>query len=64
MSDEQMRNGETAPRRSSGIVEHYCEHPGCSSWGGWGYSRLKDAPRWFCYAHRDEGERYIGRHDG
>ena len=60
MSDEILLKRATPP----GIVEHYCEHPGCKAWGAWGYSRMKGASRYFCYEHRDEGERYIGRHDG
>lgn len=45
----------------SGIHEHYCEHPGCEKWGGLGYSRMKEAPRWFCHEHKSEGERHIGK---
>ena len=41
--------------RPAGIYEHYCEHPGCSAWGGWGYSRGK-ATIWFCGEHREDGE--------
>ena len=34
------------------IVEHWCEHAGCSKWGGAGYAKTKlDAPRWWCWEH-------------
>ena len=42
--------------RPAGTYEHYCEQPGCSQWGGWGYSRGKTTI-WFCGEHRDDGER-------
>ncbi|MFC6489663.1 hypothetical protein [Nitratireductor sp. GCM10026969] len=46
----------------AGIVEHYCEHPDCTAWGSFGFSRGKDQPsKWFCGEHRSAGERYIGR---
>ena len=45
-------------RNPNGIYEHYCEHPGCEKWGGWGYAVGRSAPHWFCYEHRAEGERY------
>lgn len=60
MSDEFILKKAFPP----GIVEHLCEHPGCKEWGAWGYSRMKEEPRWFCTEHRDEGERFLGRHDG
>lgn len=32
---------------------HYCEHPGCKEWGGFGFSRPPKAPaRWYCWEHR------------
>ncbi|MFC6488048.1 hypothetical protein [Nitratireductor sp. GCM10026969] len=57
-------NGPEAPSSvtPAGIVEHYCEHPDCTAWGGFGYSRGKDqASKWFCRDHRSAGERYIGK---
>lgn len=33
-------------------VEHWCEHPGCNEWGGFGHYRLKGEPtRWWCWEH-------------
>lgn len=36
-----------------GIHEnHWCEHPGCAKWGGWGFSRSKaEKPNWHCWEH-------------
>ncbi len=32
--------------------EHWCEHPGCVKWGGFGYAPSKVAPmRWYCWPH-------------
>jgi hypothetical protein len=39
----------------AGIFEHFCEHPGCQKWGGWGYPRGRGTT-WFCYEHREDGE--------
>lgn len=34
------------------IEEHYCEHPGCNTWGGFGLARTKGEPvRWWCWEH-------------
>ncbi|WP_421445424.1 hypothetical protein [Agrobacterium tumefaciens] len=40
-------------KNSDGIHEnHYCEHPGCKKWGGFGYSRSKaEKSTWHCWAH-------------
>ncbi|RLP26322.1 hypothetical protein [Mesorhizobium sp. YM1C-6-2] len=60
MSDE-LRPGETPASAPSGIFVHYCEREGSSAWGGWRYSRTKQETRWFCFGHRDHGERLLGR---
>jgi len=61
MSDEPSRTPEPAPR-PVGIYEHYCEHPGCSAWGSYGFTRGKSHPmNWFCYQHRDDGDALLGR---
>lgn len=46
MSDQTSKTGD-------GIhVNHYCEHPGCVKWGGFGFASTKAAtPRWWCWAH-------------
>lgn len=59
MGDE-LRQG-TEHRVAPGIVEHLCEHAGCQQWGSWGYSRVKNETRWFCFQHRDEGEALLIR---
>lgn len=61
MSDEPIRLETEAAPTPSGIWEHYCEHPGCDSWGGFGFSVAGRAPRWYCAGHMDEGERLLGR---
>ncbi|MBO3760357.1 hypothetical protein [Ciceribacter sp. L1K22] len=38
-------------------VEHYCEHPGCKRWGGFGFDLGRSRTAWFCGEHRDDGER-------
>jgi hypothetical protein len=43
----------------AGVFEHWCEHPGCISWGGWGFARGRGNPAWFCYEHREDGERRL-----
>lgn len=61
MSDEPGRATETLRQTPAGIWEHLCEHPGCKEWGGFGYQIGKQAARWYCGAHRDDGERHIGK---
>ena len=55
MSDDAFTPIELPARKPQGIVEHYCEHPGCRQWGGWGFPRGRRTV-WFCYAHREDGE--------
>jgi hypothetical protein len=38
----------------TGPVEHYCQHPGCKLWGGWGYERSRGETDWYCYEHRPD----------
>jgi hypothetical protein len=62
MSDEPLRlaDGMTpAPRDDVTITHHRCEHSGCSKWAGFGFSRPKQEPHWFCGEHRDDGERHL-----
>jgi len=62
MSDDPLALRSSEPARSTGIVEHWCEREGCSDWGSHGYSRGKHQPTvWFCYEHRSDGERYLGK---
>ena len=46
---------DTAHTRA-GVVEHWCEHPGCTKWGGRGYARGKGPTIWFCFEHAMEVE--------
>jgi len=62
MSDEptKLPEGVGPASTPTGIYEHCCEHDGCSKWGGFGFTRMKlETPRWYCFEHRDEGERYL-----
>ncbi|MQB09502.1 hypothetical protein DXT96_06480 [Agrobacterium sp. ICMP 6402] len=46
MSDQNNKVGD-------GVHEdHYCEHPGCKAWGGFGFSRSKaEKSSWHCWEH-------------
>lgn len=46
MSDQTNKAGD-------GIHEnHWCEHPGCRKWGGFGFSRNKvEKSSWHCWEH-------------
>ena len=44
-------------KSTDGPWVHLCEHPGCKQWGGWGFSSGKGQSRWYCYAHREDGEK-------
>ncbi len=51
MSDETT----TAPPAASyGMFEHWCEHPGCKAWGGFGYDIGKGETKRFCQEHRGQ----------
>ncbi|UVK48010.1 hypothetical protein BPNPMPFG_001247 [Mesorhizobium sp. AR07] len=61
MSDEPARlaEGMTAvPRQRARIEDHFCEQPGCGKDAGWGFAKLKQEPHWFCFEHREDGERF------
>ncbi len=41
---------------------HYCEHPGCTRWGSFGFGanlRRKVPGKWFCVEHKEDGEAYL-----
>jgi hypothetical protein len=43
---------EIAPRPVK-LVEHYCEHPGCTKWGCFGYANKRQKrDDWYCMEHR------------
>lgn len=60
MSDESQSPATEPAQTPTGIWEHYCEHPSCSAWGSFGYATGKQASRWYCMEHREDGERLIG----
>lgn len=60
MGDEPAKLLEgVAPVSQSRVIDHKCEHPGCNSWGGWGFGKPKQESHWFCYEHRAEGEFFL-----
>ncbi|MDK1376777.1 MULTISPECIES: hypothetical protein [unclassified Sinorhizobium] len=42
MSDE--RTAATQPHRDHALYVHYCEHSGCTKWGGFGFAVGKAEP--------------------
>lgn len=54
MSDDPL-SPRPAGSTPAGLYEHWCEHPGCTKWGGLGYTRNK-VIHWFCGEHKDDGE--------
>lgn len=61
MSDDRPAD-EVPGLTPAGVVNHWCEHPGCSNWGAFGYARVRSAPvAWYCFDHRDHGEKLLGR---
>lgn len=42
-----------------GVQHHVCEHESCAKDAGWGFAKPKQAPHWFCFEHRAEGEHYL-----
>lgn len=49
MSDEQGADR----HKDTALLEHYCEQPGCTKWGSFGFALRKTAePNWFCMEHR------------
>lgn len=51
MSDDSTAPSKPAP---TSLYEHYCQHPGCKLWGGFGFARGKGEYDWFCWQHRPE----------
>ncbi|TGV61141.1 hypothetical protein EN784_01720 [bacterium M00.F.Ca.ET.141.01.1.1] len=61
MSDEPIKlaEGMTSARVGAKVLGHLCEHEGCLMHAGFGFARLRQDPHWFCFEHRDDGERYL-----
>jgi hypothetical protein len=59
MSDEIRLPAMAEPVTAPGIQHHFCEHPGCRKHAGWGFAKPKQAPHWFCFEHRNDGELYL-----
>ncbi len=50
MSDE----AGASKKPEGGIVEHLCEHPGCTTWGSLGFAHGRAPPNWYCFEHKIE----------
>jgi len=47
-----MDEGRTAQPQAGIHVNHWCEHPGCKKWGGYGHAKSKaEKPVWMCWQH-------------
>lgn len=42
------------PHYEAGPYVHYCEHPGCKKWGGFGFAVGRGEPNWFCSEHQPD----------
>ncbi len=56
MSDKEAyaRYADQPPRRT-GIVEHWCDHPGCKRWGCFGH-QTRYGTLWLCLEHRGDAD--------
>ncbi|RUV55848.1 hypothetical protein EOA88_35590 [Mesorhizobium sp. M5C.F.Ca.IN.020.14.1.1] len=60
MSNDLIKYPSSTERTPAGLFEHWCQHPGCAKWGQRGFARGgKGESVWFCYEHREDGERYL-----
>jgi hypothetical protein len=50
MADDTVKNSRSADEQSLHL--HFCEHPGCANWGGFGYDVEMSQTQWFCGEHR------------
>ncbi|PZM08850.1 hypothetical protein [Rhizobium tubonense] len=50
MADDTVKNSRSADERS--LQTHFCEHPGCENWGGFGYDVEMGETQWFCGGHK------------
>jgi hypothetical protein len=39
----------------AGLFEHYCMHPGCKSWGSFGFDK-RDGLEWYCSEHKGDAD--------
>lgn len=47
MSDE----GRSARDANHRLINHWCEVEGCGQWGGFGFAKGREIPRWWCWGH-------------
>ncbi|NRP74536.1 hypothetical protein ILFOPFJJ_05458 [Ensifer psoraleae] len=52
MSDEASTTAN--PRPDLALFVHYCENPGCTKWGSFGFAVGRAEPNWFCFEHRPD----------
>jgi len=48
---EETSPAEEPIRAPTGIIEHWCEYPGCKKWGSFGEPHGKET-LWYCGEHR------------
>jgi hypothetical protein len=55
MSDKEAyaRHLDVLTRTPAGIIEHWCDHPGCKRWGCFGFP-TRVGTSWFCGEHRGD----------
>ncbi len=62
MSDEPARRAEgmtAVPREGRRVENRACEHAGCGKDAAFGFARPRQPSHWFCFLHRDDGERFL-----
>ncbi|MDX8526981.1 hypothetical protein RFM68_20990 [Mesorhizobium sp. MSK_1335] len=59
MSDGPASPGHVIQLCERGLLGHICDHTDCSKDAGWGFARPKQAAHWFCFEHRDQGEKFL-----
>ena len=40
-------------RAPAGVIDHWCEHPGCLRWGSFGFDQGRIKAVWYCGEHHD-----------
>ncbi len=60
-NDSEVPDSVSNDNRKSGDgvhTEHWCSHPGCSQWGGFGFSKTpSEPPVWKCWEHYEHKAR-------
>jgi hypothetical protein len=54
MSDDPIPAPAEKPKAPAGLYRHWCQQPGCTEWGSFGFARTRDQTDWYCREHRPE----------